>query len=65
MKFETMQDVQKHQYAVLTVSRDEAIAIIASLSSQIISKSPNVGRKEFVSEDGVYIDIFVKGERDR
>jgi len=37
----------------------EAMEIIKSLSSQLLSGSPNSGRSEFIDEDGIYFSISV------
>lgn len=38
---------------------DEAIKTIHSLSAQVISRSPNVGRWEHITEDGIDFSIAV------
>lgn len=49
---------------IVLVSPEEAVRLIKSLSNQIIEKSPNIGREEFVTEGGEYFTIAVEGEGD-
>lgn len=50
---------KKDEYFFLDVSQEEATRIIHTLSSQMLTKNPNVGREEFKDEDGRYFTICV------
>ena len=43
----------------LHVTQDEAIALIQSLTNQILEKSPNSGRLETKLDDGSYFTVAV------
>jgi len=44
---------------MLRVSPEEALALIQSLSGQLVSKNPNVNRSEHLTEKGEYFSIAV------
>lgn len=44
---------------MVRVSREEAIKIIRSLSTQIDDSDPNTNRSEFTTDDGQYLSIGV------
>ena len=47
-----MKLVEVENVAILKVSTDEAVRLIQSLASQVVSGSPNIGRMEtFLDED--------------
>lgn len=45
--------------ACLHVTQGEAIALIHSLTNQILAKSPNGGRLESILDDGSYFTVAV------
>jgi len=45
---------------MLQLNPDEALALIQSLSAQLVSKSPNTGRTEFRTEDNEYFSVAVQ-----
>ena len=44
---------------MIRVSRNEALRIISSLSSQLLTSNPNSSRAEFFTEKGEYFSIAV------
>jgi len=46
----------------LRLTEDEAISVIHSLTSQLQSRSPNVGRAEYTTTNGEYFTIAVMTE---
>ena len=46
----------------LRLTEDEAISIIHSLTSQLHSRSPHVGRAEYTTANGEYFTIAVTTE---
>lgn len=44
---------------IINVDMADAYLLIKSLSAQLASGSPNVGRKEFYTDDGQYFSIGV------
>ena len=44
---------------MIRVNKDEAIRIINTLSTQILSKNPNTGRTQFTTDKQEYFSISV------
>jgi len=64
-KGEKKKPIPKGLSYFLTVSESEAHALIVSLSTQLLNRSPNSGRKEFWTDEGEYftIGVDVGGEK--
>jgi len=58
-------EIPKGMGFMLDVNEREAIAIINSLSEQLLTGSPNSGRKEFFTEEGEYFSIGVHKETEK
>lgn len=44
---------------MLRISQQEAWSLVKSLSSQVLSGSPNTGRNEYTTTDGEYFSVAV------
>jgi len=55
-------NTKKHLY--IRMCRKEAMLLIRSLSNQIISNSPNIGREETFTTTGEDFTISVMSEKD-
>jgi len=53
-------EIASYDMYFVHVTEREAIEIIQSLSSQLMAKSANVGRRESFTEDGKYFSIGVE-----
>jgi len=53
-------DGMSQQGYMVQVNPEETAALIQSLATQLVSKSPNSGRREFQTEDKEYFSIAVK-----
>ncbi len=42
------------------LTQEEAIGLMQSLINQMVSKSPNVGRGEFYTDDNIYFSVAVE-----
>jgi hypothetical protein len=49
---------------MVRISKKEALLIIQSLTSQMLSKNCNIERAEFTTEDGSYFSIAVHCEKE-
>ena len=58
-KWNSKQSVDKTPGMMIRVNRGEALRLIQSLSSQLLSDNPNVGRHEFFTDKGHYFSIAV------
>ena len=49
----------------ISMNKQEALATIKSLATQLEKNSPNVGREEMTTDDGNYFSIGVSDEREK
>jgi hypothetical protein len=53
---------RKRRSLFVKVTRGEALALISSLSEQMLANSPNAGRAEFSTNKGEYFSVAVVPE---
>lgn len=62
MEVETIQGARTASLegaVLVTMSREEALLTIASLTNQLIARDPNIGREDFHLADGKFFSILV------